>query len=478
MLFSLVGCTAAKGAFSISSAEFVEYLNKQVPRLMDDYDIPGAGVALLEGGEVTWVQGFGYADREEEKPVTSSTLFRAESITKSLTAWAVMNLVEEEEIGLDDPVENYLSRWEFPDTEFPKSEVTVRQLLSHSSGLTGGSDRELPGKERPPLTQVLEGEYDLYRARLVREPGTEFEYSNQGFMVLELLVEEVTGRDYEEYLQEEILLPLEVEEAYFDVDEISSRLAVSYDYRGDPLPVYQDLFRGAGGLLINAEGLARFWASGMPGQDGLEPGRGILRPDSVAQLHTPVMEPAGFYRIGADGSGLGHFIDQLPGGEKAVFHGGEGAGSLGKAYVVPEDSRGLVILTNSKRSWPLLFKLTGDWAEWNGYASPAMSNVYFNVETAIWSLIILLVLASLGKLALLIRGLVRGRRGFAPFSSRKRFSRLMQMALALLGVFLWWLAGEMIVANLLPVIYGRLGLALGFLAFTVLLAGLFPPVDE
>jgi len=109
-----------------------------------------------------------------------------------------------------------------------------------------------------------------------------------------MLVEEVTGRDYQDYLQEEILSLLKVN-AYFDVDEKTrSRLAISYDYESNPLPVYQDVFRGAGGLLINAEELAHLWAAGMPRQDGQKPGRGILEPDSVEKLYTTVVEHGEF----------------------------------------------------------------------------------------------------------------------------------------------------------------------------------------
>jgi len=177
MLFPLLiaGCvTKNDGNSSQSSEETVRRLEEKVPQIMDYDDIPGAGGALIRDGEVFWSQEFGYADREEGIPVTSDTLFRAESITKSLTGCAVMKLEEEGAIGLDDPVEKYLTPWQFPDSEFSSSEVTVRQLLSHSSGLTGGFDRKLPGKKRPPLSEVLEGEHFLHQARLVREPGSKF----------------------------------------------------------------------------------------------------------------------------------------------------------------------------------------------------------------------------------------------------------------------------------------------------------------
>ncbi len=299
-LFLLSGCASESNKTVFPPEEIPGRIEEQVPGLMDYYDIPGAGVALIREGEVTWSYIFGYADREESKPATSDTLFRAESISKPVTAWAVMNLVEEGQINLDEPVENHLTRWQFPDTEFSTEKVTVRKLLIHNAGLPGGIAREL-GEERPPLEEVLEGKHGLPRAELLREPGTAFEYSNPGFVLLELLVEEVTGQDYRDYLQEEILSPLRVEEFYFDIDEdIRSAMATGYYYDDNPVPMYQDPFRGASGLIINVENLARFWTAGMPGKNGQEPGRGVLR------------------------------------GEKAIFFGGEGIGSLGKAYTIPD----------------------------------------------------------------------------------------------------------------------------------------------
>ncbi len=476
--FFLTGFALESSEAGLSPEEISSRVEERVPELMDYYNIPGAGVALIREGEVTWSQVFGYADQEKSEPATSDTLFRAESISKSVTVWAVMKLVEEGRIGFDEPVENHLSRWQFPDTEFSTEKVTVKKLLSHSAGLPGGIAREL-GEERPPLVEVLEGRHGLPKAELLREPGTAFEYSNPGFVLLELLVEELTGQDYRDYLQEEIMSPLGVEEFYFDADqEIRSAMATSYHYNGTPVLMYQDPFRGAGGLIISVENLARFWTAGMPGKDSREPGRGVLRPGSVELLHTPVVEPTGFYGLGSDGSAPGHFIDILSGGEKAIYHGGEGIGSMGKAYIIPEDGKGIVILTNSKRSWPLLFELTGDWAELNGYSRPAMSNVFSIVKTIIRVLTVTLVLVSTVKLGVLLYGLISRRRLFAPLACTKRFSRFLNIGLALLALLLWWLIKEMVIFNLLPVIYHQLGLALLFFAITVMLTAMFPAYQK
>ncbi len=169
---------------------------------MSFYDIPGVSIALIQDGEVIWSEGYGYQDLEEDKPVNADTLFRAVSITKSVTARGVMNLVEQGYIELVDPLDQHLASWQLPETKYAEEAVTIKQLLSHSSGITGGTDYELPDTERPPLEEVLAGEHSQHQAKLVREPGSSFEYSNQGFIILELLVEDVTGKSYDDYIEE------------------------------------------------------------------------------------------------------------------------------------------------------------------------------------------------------------------------------------------------------------------------------------
>lgn len=126
-------------------------------------------------------------------------------------------------------------------------------MLSHSSGITGGSDYELPGTECPPLEEVLAGKHSLHKAKLVREPGSSFEYSNQGFIILELLVEEVTGTGYDQYIEDLILDPLELDNTtYAHGIEVQSRLATSYYLNGEPVPEHVYPFKTPGGLNSNA----------------------------------------------------------------------------------------------------------------------------------------------------------------------------------------------------------------------------------
>jgi len=493
---------APRTARPTEPAEYSEsgsHLETKIQELLDFYDIPGAGAALISAGGVVWTGYFGYADLSEGRAVTADTLFRAESITKSLTAWAVMNLAEKEKLDLDTPALEYLSSWQLPETEYSAEKMTIRQLLSHSSGLTGGSEFEVPEKTRPPLEEVLDGEHGLHQARLVREPGTGFEYSNQGFIILEMIVEEITGQDYEEYFQQEILAPLNIQ-GYFTIDrEIQERLAVSYQLDGGEVPLYTDPFKSAGGLLITTEELARFFAAAF--SDCSEE---VLTAETRKEMYQPAVETTGFYGLGSDASGLGHFIEYYtrdeqsaehkkdnaivnkieyhkePGdaGEAAVFHGGEGTGSLSYVYLYPERQEGLILLTNSKRSWPFLAEVLGAWSETRQLPVPAITTVFSRVILGINILTGLLALIALLKIALLIRSVTRGRRYFDPFAVHNTIPRLLNSSGAVLLLLLWWLLGEMLVTNLQPVRYNRLGLAVSLLAVSLLLSALFAPEES
>ncbi len=427
----------------------VDKLNDKIIELIDFYNIPGAAVSLISDNQVVWTGNYGYADLKEKSPVTDQTLFRAESITKSMTARLIMEMVETGKIYLDEPVAQYLTSWQFPDSSYNHEDVTFRKLLNHSSGITGGSDYLHPGAESHPLEEVLAGEHGLYKAELVREPGSAFEYSNQGFMLLEMLVEELTEQDYESYFNQKILDPAGIE-GFFSIDQqVKSNLAVSYDINNNPVPHYVDNFKGPGGLLITVENLAQLIAEG-----------------SNPELYMSDLEPAGFYRLGADISALGHFIE-FHNGEKAVFHGGEGTGSLGKYYIFPERGEGIVVLTNSKASWPFIFEILNSWSELKDLPQPGMAGLFSSIVSVLNLLLVVVILTALIILARLVKGLILKEKEINLKAIRHKKSILLIVS-AIVIMITWWLLGEIVITNLLPVRYNRLGLGFGVFSVTLI----------
>ena len=196
------GCTAPAVDPGAPLDRFTAHLDARVPSLMDRFDVPGATLALVRDGAVVWTSAYGYVDRERNRPMTVDAVFRAESISKPVTAWGVMRLVEEGRIDLDAPAARYLDGFALPEADDAARPITVRHLLSNSAGLPlgpVGPDAEYaPGQAMPSLQDYL-----ALSARRVQAPGAGFIYSNVGFNTLELLVEAVTGRDFAAYMADD-----------------------------------------------------------------------------------------------------------------------------------------------------------------------------------------------------------------------------------------------------------------------------------
>ena len=372
--------------------EYSLHLDQQVPALMDFYDIPGSSIALVKEGKLVWSKGYGLADVQTGRKLTKDTPMRVQSISKSITAWGVMKLVEQGKIELDAPIWQYFKSWHFPESEFSAKGVTIRQLLSHTGGLPLGDVFTIysPHEEMPSLREKLTQE-----AVLVREPGSAFSYSNTGYNLLELLIEEVTGQAFGDYMRREILHPLGMNRSTFIWDEgFDPAVPVGYDLRGKPVPVYVYPEKASGGLFATAEDIAAFTIAGM--KDAPHD-KQLISPESIEALHTPAAKEIGIYSLVFDAYGLGHYIETLPNGERAISHGGQGTGIMTHFHAIPETGDAIVILTNSQRSWPFISYLLRDWARWRGVESIGMGRIIWGkywlwaVIGLIWSAVILQV---------------------------------------------------------------------------------------
>ena len=450
------------------------YLDRRVPDLLDRYDVPGASIALIEDGEVTWSGAYGTADLAEGRPTNETTPFQVQSITKSVTAWGVLRLVEQDEIGLDDSIASHITGWEPPDTEYSWKEVTIRRVLSHSAGLPAGGYERVPiDEEPPPLREALSGNADGPAARPTDESG-EFRYSNPGYALLELLIEEVTGCDYAAYMHEEILGQLAMDGATFDVTEqLRSELATEHFVDGTQVPLAHGPARAQGGLYATAEDIARFVAAGMATSEK-PPGRDLLAPESIAELYTATVETTGFYGLATDDAGLGFFVETHADGKQAVMNGGQGAGSWNWFHAVPETGDGIVILTNSERSVQLIADVVEAWTEHSEFSTASLARARQWVRLPIW----ILVGIAIGLALRLGYGGITGQRSFAPLSERDRTVRMVLAGLGLATFGVWWALGHDTVAFFLPVIAEWVGIALWVVVVLLLVTVLFPRTDR
>jgi len=288
--------------------------------------------------------------------VTDTTLFSVASISKTLTAIAVMHLVDEGRVELDEPIETYLRRWSFPPSSFDSKDGTVRRVLSHTSGLEGGGGPEYtPEEQLPSLVEALNGDNKLgIPARLTSEPGAGMRYSNDGYAILQLLVEDVTESAFEDYMRREILRPLGMIRSSFDdpaLPEVASQLATPYDWRDQPIPTGRVPGLGAAGLQTSAADLAQLVAVELAAT------RSDRTPVMPASRYLEMHEP----QPNAGTFGLGHVVEDAD-STRTVGHTGLIVGWNAAYRFVPDRDAGIVVLTNGDNGYYVHHAIVDAWA--------------------------------------------------------------------------------------------------------------------
>jgi CubicO group peptidase (beta-lactamase class C family) len=234
---------------------------------MAELHVPGVSIAVIKNGRIDWARGYGVSSLGGP-PVTRQTLFGTASISKPFTAMGVLKLVEEGKIDLDVDVNRYLKRWKIPENQFTaQKKVTVRELLSHTSGIGTHNDEIYdPSKPLPTIIQVLNGEKPAKTVpvRVEAVPGSKFAYSNGGYMVLYLLVEDVSGEPFAKFMEQNVLKPIGMNHSTFDgplPHELADRAATAYAENGTtPVPPskFYEPNLAAGGLWSTPSDLAKF----------------------------------------------------------------------------------------------------------------------------------------------------------------------------------------------------------------------------
>ena len=167
---------------------------------MKFYRVAAVSVAFFDHGQVIWARAYGFAEIKEKRPATPTTLFQAASISKPISALAALHLVQEGKLSLDEDVNAKLRTWKVPDNQFTEKErVTIRRILSHSSGLTvHGFPGYASGEPLPTVVQILNGEKpaNTEAIRVDVVPGTMWRYSGGGFVILQTLLSDVTGKSF------------------------------------------------------------------------------------------------------------------------------------------------------------------------------------------------------------------------------------------------------------------------------------------
>lgn len=299
------------------------------------------------------------------RPVNDRSLFQVASLSKWVTAWGVMTLVEQNRIDLDAPVSRYLTRWHLPEGPFDNEAVTVRRLLAHTAGLTDGLGFQgFPPDEAPPsIEQELAHTTDAMPGadgvvRVGAEPGSHWRYSGGGYLILQLLIEEVTREPFNSYMQRAVLQPLGMTQSTF-VDPDPAYLVDFYGPDGSLALHYRFTALGAASLYTSSADLTRFLQAHMAGSDDDLPGRGVLTPTTLETMHKPI---AFLYGLPVWGAGPTLYAPDGAGGY-IIGHDGANFPAINTtARINPANGDGIIVLETGSIS--LAREIGGQWTFW------------------------------------------------------------------------------------------------------------------
>jgi len=319
---------------------------------MAGYKVPGVSVAVINDHRVEWAKGYGVTAAGSDTPVTTETLFEAASTTKVLAAAIALRMVERGRLDLDEDVNAQLKSWQIPESPFTQDQkVTLRRLLTHQSGLNrppGGFDLE--EGSTPSLVQVLNGQAPARNLAAAVEyvPGSEHQYSNFGYLVVQLLLEDLLGQPYPQIAQEIVFQPLGMVAstlAHPLSADLQAEVALPHDEEGAPhRQAMHPTALAQGGLLTTASDLAQFAVELMLTHQG-QSGR-LLSPETVQRMFRPELDIDPEQFLGITGQGLG-FFTIADGQNLYVLHPGHNdPGATSMLIASPVAGKGAVILAN------------------------------------------------------------------------------------------------------------------------------------
>ena len=321
---------AQSGALPAEMRDKVDALAKNA---LGDTGVPSASIAIVQSGVITYLHAYGDSRIEPRQPAAPTMRYSIGSISKQFTAAAVLLLAEQDKLSLDDPVSRFVPNLT------RANEVTIRELLSHTSGYQDYWPQDyVPPFMLQPVT--AEKILDLWaRKPLDFDPGTQWQYSNTNFVIAGMIAEKVSGEPLLQFLSEHIFAPLGMKSVInIDQERLTETDATGYlRYAIGPLRVAPKEGKGwlfaAGELAMPAEDLAK-WDISIMNQT-------LLKPASYAAMERETLLKNGL----GTRYGLGVFVrDEF--GHRAVEHGGEVSGFTASNIVFPDDKLAIVVLAN------------------------------------------------------------------------------------------------------------------------------------
>ena len=319
-LIALAGLACGQNGDTSADATLAHTISVLEGLIQEELDagVPSISLSLLVGDEVVWSGAYGYANVGLKAPATTESLYNTASTLKPVTATAVLTLVEQGRLGLDDPVNRYLG--EHPVMDDPPNSVTVRSLLDHTSGLSdelGQTMTSVLDRRRPQPVGLQE----IPATMKTRWPvGERWRYNNSAYAVAGLLIEKLSGMSYEEFIVTRVLAPLGVAAAHPVNPDAAMAEMMAFPYLEDPDGSFRpaagsqtDLYP-AGDAWVRPQDMIRFLGAHL--NEGVFEGERILSGELVEEAHRANMEDYG----------LGWWTRVDEKGHRLILHGGMGYG--------------------------------------------------------------------------------------------------------------------------------------------------------
>jgi CubicO group peptidase (beta-lactamase class C family) len=343
----------------------LEDIEREIERTMAQYDIPGVQLAWITDGLVEH-RTFGLRDAEQDDVMDEDVVFRAQSLSKTLTAVLVLHLVETGELALTDTLDDVLPEAFLQEIPSEYREVSIHAILTHEARMPlGDFNRMIPIDE----TEILSLEEALILDLNQGPTRAGFLYSNVGYNLLEYVINQVTSEGFEALARSLVFDPLGMEDTTFSYDEVDrDRLAVGTNAFGRTVAHYRYPELGSGGLLTTASDWATFVLALWDGS--------ILSTESLNELTTyDASVSLGSYGAAFDGYGYGLFLE-TKGDETFVAHGGQGYGFMAFFHYHPATGSGYVVMTNSQRTYPLIASLSVLLYDQDDAGYPGIGNIH------------------------------------------------------------------------------------------------------
>ncbi|PDY33621.1 penicillin-binding protein [Bacillus wiedmannii] len=314
-------------------------LDKYIEKFIKEQNNPGASVAIVHNKDVFFTKTMGITG-ESEKKVTSKTPFAIGSISKSLSALAIVKLIEDKKLKLEDPVQRYLPWFKLKDPQ-TSSTITIQHLLTHTSGISTYEGLALSDKQSKNSTALQENVMKLSNVKLTTPPGEKYQYSNANYIILGALIEAVTNETYSSYMEKHIFQPLNMNGAaasketayekgyltgYQSWFGIPRKSVVSYDNAGAPY----------GYITANLEDMIQFIMF-LNRQENPQ----FLKQENMDLYLSPL------YKINSEKSyGFGLRTTNINESETMIWHSGSTPDARAEIFTLNKSGWSGVILTN------------------------------------------------------------------------------------------------------------------------------------